>query len=73
MFEQIPDIYVDGGKCKQTLPVNVSNINDSIVKEEKGKDKEIQLSLSTKELIDAQSSDTFCPNILMLIDHKKVS
>ena len=47
--------------------------NATIVKEEKGKDKEIQLSPRRKEQIVAQSSDTFCSSILKLIDDKKVS
>ena len=60
MFEQLPDIYVDSSKHKLVSPVNASNINATILKEEKGEDKEIQLSLSTKELIDAKSSYPFC-------------
>ena len=40
------------------------------MKEEKGEDEELQVSLSMKELIDAQSSDTICSTLLKLIDVK---
>ena len=38
-FEQLPDVYVDSSKHKLAPNVNVSNIN-TIVREEKGEDKE---------------------------------
>ena len=43
------------------------------MKEEKDKNKEIQLSLGMKELIDVQSNVTLCSTILRLINDKKVS
>ena len=52
-------MYVDSDKHKPVPPIDVSNIIASIMKDEKGEDKEIQLSFSMKKLIDAQSSDTF--------------
>ena len=70
------DIYVDSSKHKPVPPVNVSSVNATEVtevKEERDEDKEVHLSLSTKELIDAQSNDTFCSTILKLINDKKMS
>ena len=49
------------------------NINATIMKEEKDKNKEIQLSLGMKELIDVQSNVILCSTILRLINDKKVS
>ena len=55
MFEQLPDIYVDSSKHEPALSVDVSNTNVTIMKKENSKDKEIKMSLSTKELIDGQT------------------
>ena len=52
MFEQLPDTYVDSSTHKPTLSIDTLNIDATVVKEENNDDKEIQLSLSTKELID---------------------
>ena len=43
------------------------------MKEETDGDKEIHLSLCMKELINAQSDDTFCSTILKLINETMVS
>ena len=39
MFEQLCDIYVNSSKCDPPLSVDVSNINATIMKEEKVKIK----------------------------------
>ena len=49
------DTYADSSKCEPVLSVEALNINATIMKEEDDEDKEIQLSLNTKELIDARS------------------
>ena len=54
MFEQLPGIYVDGSKHVQDLSVDISNIDVAIMTEGNNEDEEIQLSLSTEELIDGQ-------------------
>ena len=72
MFEQLPDIYVDSSKHKPVLAVDVSNISITITKQEFSKDKENQLSLSTKELIDEKNNNTFSSIILKLIKDMKV-
>ena len=43
------------------------------MKEEKGEDKETQLSLSTKEIIDTQNNDAFCCTMLKLMNDKNMS
>ena len=51
IFEQLPDKYVDNSKDESAPPIDISNIKATIMKEEKGEVKEIQLSLSVKELM----------------------
>ena len=70
MFKQLPDIHVDSSKHKPISPVNVLHVNATVVKEERGKGNDTYLSLSTKELIDAQSNGTFCSTVLKLINDK---
>ena len=36
LFEQLSDIYVDSSKHKPVPPVNVSNIDATVVKEDRG-------------------------------------
>ena len=43
MFKQLYVIYVDSTPFP---PVNISNVEATVVKEERGEDKDIQLSLS---------------------------
>ena len=43
MFEMLSDIYVDSGKHKRALSLDVSNINTTVIKEEKGEYKEMHL------------------------------
>ena len=70
-FEQLPDIYVDGNKHEPAQSVDVSNTNVTIMKEKNNEDKETQLSLSTKVLIEGWNNDTFCSTMLKLIRDKK--
>ena len=70
MFKQLPDIYTGTSKYKS---LNISNIDAAVLKEGRGKDMEIQLSLSTKEMNGAQSNDTFYSTMVKLIKDKKVS
>ena len=72
MFEQLHDIYVDSSKCGPVLSVDVSYIDVSVMKKENSKVKGIQLGLSTKELINGQSNDTFCSTMLKLMNDKEV-
>ena len=44
MFEQLPDLYVDSSKHKPIPLVNVSNINATVMNQEKGEDIEIQFN-----------------------------
>ena len=67
----MPDIYVDSTH-EPAISVDISNIDVTVVKEENNKDKEIQLLISTKELIDGKNNDTFCFTMLNLINEKKV-
>ena len=60
MLEQLVDIYADGSKHEPSISVNIANINATIMNEENDEEKEIHLSLITKELIDEQNNDTFC-------------
>ena len=64
MFEELHGIYVDRSKHKPILLVNISNIKATLMKEDKYENKEIQLLFSTREVTDAQSSDTFCSTVL---------
>ena len=66
-----PDIYFDSSKHEPALSVDVSNIDVTVIKEDNNEDKEIQLSLSTKELIDGQNNDTFSNSMLKIINDKK--
>ena len=69
IFEQLPNIHVVSSKHYLALYVNVSDIDATTMKQENSEDKEVQLSLSTKELIDEENSDTFCPTILKAINN----
>ena len=71
MFGQLPDRCGDSSEHGPAPYVDVSNRNTTIMKGKNDKDKEIQLSLSTKELINAQNTDTFCSTMLKLINGKK--
>ena len=48
-------------------------VNATVIEEKKNKDKENQLSFSIKEVIGGQSSDTFCPTPIKLINGGVVS
>ena len=68
-------IYVESGKHAPGPSVNVSCIDatsDAIMTRESGKGTEIQLSLSTKELIDGQNTGISCKHILKLINDGNV-
>ena len=56
--------YVITSKHDPALNLNVSNMNATVMTGENGKDKEIQPSLSAKELTDEQNNDTFCSSIV---------
>ena len=60
MLEQLHDIYGDNGKYKLVPLVNVSYTDATVVDEDRGEDKQIQLLLITQELINTQSNDTYC-------------
>ena len=51
MFEQLPDICVEHSEHEAVSSADVSNINATIMKEKNSDNKEVKLSLSTKELM----------------------
>ena len=71
-FEELPNIYVESSEHIPAPSVDVSKINATIMKEDNDEDKEVELSLSIKELIDVQNNDTLCSTKLKLINDKKV-
>ena len=71
MFKEFQDMYVDGSKHEPDLSVGVSKINVTIIKAENKEDKETQLSISAKVLIDGQSNDTlFMLNLIYTKSYK---
>ena len=72
MFKQLPDTYVDSSKHKPVSLVNVSNVNATVMKQERDGGEEVHFSVHMEEPIDPQNNDTFCSTILNLINDKKV-
>ena len=61
MFKTLVDIF------------NTNATNNTVVQNKNVQSAETLLLLSTKELFDGQSSDTFCTTIMKLSDDKKMT